>query len=474
MPHRKIKTWLAVLSTTLLFSSTSFAQTGSISSDFSKCFIPPVPGVTTCPVNISWTSSGASNVCVWRIHNTLAPSKWKCAATGQNEAFNTLDTTGRVFELRRNSSGSYASSILMDSVPAIASTDYSTELGNGSSYAWYEVDSSDCSNSTPASRINHVVLRRYHIPTERSKIQFQIDQMIESGQDMIRIPVYHAHCGAVPAGDAYSGATCSAPSRHNSSSSASDSGQLPETVKQNLKDLINYAFSKGVKTVLIGFFPGHENRVIDWHQVNADLLEENWSVIKSTKDYLDLNILPPAGKRIIWELGNEMVPASSLDQNNVNARLNYMGTIWARWINFFSPLESIGFSVYASTTGHLEQRLPYIPSIYGLDINPGAPRPLAVDVHLYGCPNENSSDARCREDVMYLTARDLLDQSGLSSLPLAIGESFYHDDTASINIRKGIAAVNDLPLYAIQWVRKRGAGAHCFEAPPDETSFNVF
>lgn len=462
MSYRNCKAWSVVLSAFLLLPALSFAQTGQIGSNVSKCFIPT--GAASCPVEISWTTSGASNVCVWRIHNSLSPAKWKCMANGDKEEFGTVDASGRVFELRRNSSGSYESSVLMDSISVLGTSNYSTEFGNGSSYAWHQIDSSGCGSNNPASRVNHVVLRNYHIPLKRTEIQSHILAMAQSGQDMIRIPIYHARCGAIPDGDNYSNGSCSAPNRHNSSSSASDSGQLPSLVRQNLKDLIEYSFQQGINTVLVGFFPGHENRVIDWHSISSDLLEENWSVIKSTRDYLDGNLSIPQGKKVLWELGNEMVPAPNLA--NASVRVAYMSEIWSRWVSFFGASDSVGFSIISSSTWHIENRIPYIQNIYG------GIYPLAVDLHLYGCPG--ASDASCREDVMYVAAREVLDGLGLGHLPIAIGESLYNDATASENIKLGVSMTNELPLYVIQWVRARGDVSNCFVAPPSDTELDIF
>lgn len=462
MPFMNRRPWSALLGVFFLFPTLSLAQTGEISSDVSTCFIPT--GATSCPVKISWATSGASNVCVWRIHSSLPPAKWKCMANGENEEFGTVDASGRVFELRRNSSGTYESSVIMDSVSVVATSDYSTEFGNGSSYAWHQIDASGCGSNSPSSRVNHVVLRNYHIPAKRTEIQSQIVAMVQSGQDMMRIPIYHAHCGAVPAGDSYGNGTCTAPSRHNSSSSASDSGQLPDTVKQNLKDLIEFSFSQGMRTVLVGFFPGHANRVIDWSSIPSDLLEENWSVIKSTRDYVDGNLSVPQGKKVLWELGNEMVPAPNLA--NASVRIDYMSEIWSRWVSFYGASDSVGFSIISSSTWHIENRIPYIESIYEPTY------PLAIDLHLYGCPG--TVDASCREDVMYVAAREVLDDLGLDHLPIAIGESFYNDAAASENIKLGVSIVNELPLYAIQWVRSRGAVTNCFIAPPSDTELDIF
>ncbi len=467
--YRLINVLLMLVSCVLILwcsgSSANASSQNYITAADTSCII--APGEATCGVDVSWSTFGVFGVCVWRIHPALPPAKWKCMASGTNVPFNLLDASGRTLELRSNSNDGYSASVLLDSINLIGSDDYSTTFGNGSNYAWYYIDPTGCSEDRPESRFNYVVLREYHKPAVRTIVNSQIDSMVANGQDFLRIPIYHKHCGVLPDNSRATGVCASRP---NSSYTASESNDLPVVVKQNLSDLVEYAFSSGVKTVLIGFFPGGDNSPMNWETVNWPMLEENWAVIWKVKNHVDSNVYVPVGHDVIWDLGNEQVPASNLSSRF--ARVEYMNTVWSRWTSAFGAANSIGFSIIASSKWHITQRVPYIAEIYG------SIPPIAIDVHLYGC-SDGGSSPDCSEKEMYMETRAVLDGisttfPAFSGIPIAIGESYFADASAAMGFMEGAAGVNELPLYVAQWPRLRGAPSNCMVAPPAATYLEEF
>lgn len=450
--------------TFLVQSSPVFAASGSISVQSDRCAIDP--GDTYCDIIVSWTSSGNTDVCLWRTGSGLTPAKFSCATSKTNLVFPYGAASGRNLELRANN-GAYSTSTLLDSQFVFGVFMGGINPG-GSSYGWHQIDSTGCSNNDALSRADYDVVSTFHESGVSGKISQHFDQMRSSGQSSIRIPIYFKQCGEVPSGDqSYSASTCAHRSR--SSSVASELGRLPLQAQENVFSITSLARSKGFTRIVVAFLPQAANHPSSWEQFDNTLFEQNWAVIKSTKDFIRSRSTTLDGK-ILWELSNELTPAPNLSSATI--RRDYGKKLWSRWVNAYGRNSSTGFSTIASSVWHVRNRTPYLKDMYG------SQPPPVFDFHIYSqcSASQYPSGSSCDTEREILNAiaeelEELAAHTGRDEYrdnPIVIGESWYSDLNAAASISAGQYDIIREIDFVLQWPRRRGAVFNCFVAPPSD------
>jgi len=268
----------------------------------------------------------------------------------------------------------------------------------GSNYGWYYLTAS-C-NREPYGVV-------YNYNTAAATIDSQLQQMYNSGQRRLRIPIYHA--------------------RGINSGTIMDStgGTLAPQFLTNLANLLAAIKAAGFVEIEVSFHPQSINNPLEWTTFSSDYFQENWSVIQNVR-----SIVAAAGIPYHLDLMNEGIPPLSYP-----LLLQYDQMLWNAYVAKYGSADTMGFSIIADSA-HLGQvSAVYGPSAYG---NHGSPQ--LFDVHIY---DETGNS--------FATAFTSLTSQGYKGVPWIIGEAYYNDAAEAAAQRAEIKSTGQQVLFLTQW-----------------------
>ncbi len=276
----------------------------------------------------------------------------------------------------------------------------------GSNYGWYQVDrlASGACNREP-----YGVVANFANDPARALIVRQLGQMIQSGQQRLRIGIFHGR--GLKTGTVLD----------------SSGGDLSPQNRANLAGLLAAVKAAGFAEIEVAFHPVGPNWAPGWTAWDEGLFLENWSLIQKLRP-----IIRGAGLHYRIDLNNEGVPAPSQP-----VLLQYAQRLWASYTNAFGRDDTVGFSVI----GDEPARIARIPEVYG-----DTP-PYLFDFHFYGGQQGD-------EYSSFVAAHNVLARLGYRQ-GLIIGEAFYNDPIAAGKLKAAIGATGRTVYYLTQWPLSR-------------------
>lgn len=272
----------------------------------------------------------------------------------------------------------------------------------GSNYNWYRVDRL---GPGACNREDYGVIANFHKPVAHGQVLDQLAKMIRSGQQRLRIGIFHGR--GIASGTVLN----------------STGGNLALQNRSNLAGLLAAVKQAGFVEVEVAFHPVGPNWAPGWAAWDESLFQENWSVIANLRP-----IIRGAGLHYRIDLHNEAIPAPSQP-----VLLEYGRRLWQTYISAFGRDDTVGFSVI----GDERDRIARIPEVYG------DKPPYLFDMHFYDRGEGN-------EYVNFVTAHDLLKSLGYSQ-GWIIGEAYYNDPTAAGHLSAALRDTGRTVFYLTQW-----------------------
>jgi hypothetical protein len=297
----------------------------------------------------------------------------------------------------------------------------------GSNFNWYTI--SGC------NREPYGVIANYHLA--RAQIDNALDAVRASGQDRLRIGIFHGR------------------GLNTGTVMDSSGGNLSSQNRKNLTDLLATIKAKGFSEVMIAFHPQGPNVPLTWPSWNEDLYQENWNLIYNLRP-----IIKNSGLLYRIDLMNEGTPTSSQSM-----LLQYAQRLWADYTyrmriedgasnNPYGKNDTLGFSIIGSSL----DRIGRVPAIYNGNV------PHLFSLHFYG-------DSSKSEYQQFVDAHNAMNSRGLGPQGWIIGEAFYQDTQAAQHFRNAINQTGRTVHYLTQWPLTRDRSCeHANKAPPSEYS----
>jgi hypothetical protein len=269
----------------------------------------------------------------------------------------------------------------------------------GSNYAWYHIDSN-------CNREPYGVLYNYDVA--KTTIDAQLQDILNHGQNRLRIPILFGHGFA-------SGTVMD-----------STGGNLSQRHRTNLTNFLATVRDLGFQEVEIGFFPvGSYNDPTQWSTYSEVQYQENWNVIYNLH-----SIIAQSGLLYRIDLQNEGTPYAFQ-----TVLLQYAQHLWNDYVNVFGKDDTVGFSI-ATDVGRMET----LPVVYGDSQYGNHGSPYLFDVHLYD-----------RTSQTFVTVFDTLNRVGLGGKGWIIGEAYYNDQAQAASLRDAINTTGQTVYYVAQW-----------------------
>ena len=285
------------------------------------------------------------------------------------------------------------------STPPVPPTPPQAPAGlGGSDYGWYYL-------APGCNREPYGVVYNYNTAT--ATINTQLQQMYNSGQRRLRIPIYHA--------------------RGLDSGTIMDSagGNLSPQFQTNLANLLAAIKAAGFVEIEVSFHPQSNNNPTVWTTFSDDYFQENWSLIQNLHP-----IIAGAGISYHIDLMNEGIPPLGWA-----VLLQYDQMLWNDYVAEFGSDDTLGFSIIADSAHVGQVSAVYGPSPFG---NQGSPQ--LFDVHIY---DETGNS--------FATAFNALTSQGYQGVPWIIGEAFYNDAAEASSLRQEADSTGQKVLYLTQW-----------------------
>ena len=302
----------------------------------------------------------------------------------------------------------------------------------GSNYAWYDL--------AGCNRDPYGVIKNYHKPWARAKVDSQLQAMYDSGQRRLRIPIFHIHPNMPWSGTLLSSA----------------GGNLSQQHQDNFRDLLTKIRDVQFEEVIIGFFPQGVNGPKRWLQLITnwndlipnstltyeEVFQENWNLIVNLRE-----IIIRAGIHPYYiDLLNEGIP-----NGNQQGLLQYVQRLWSYYGWVYGKYDTVGFSIAPDP-----ERLDFISAVYEGGWRHGWP--YRMDLHLYG------------DAFNFFVATDAkLNERGYSQ-PLIIGETFYNDFQSAQEISAALHTTGREILFVLQWPLTRSVRCPDVDVHPNRLS----
>jgi hypothetical protein len=292
----------------------------------------------------------------------------------------------------------------------------------GSNYNWYHLDRPQTGT---CNREPYGVVANFH--DAQSRIVDQLAQMIQSGQQRLRIGIFHGH------------------GLNTGTVMDSTGGDLSPQNRSNFAALLAAVKRAGFAEIEVAFHPVGPNWAPGWGGWNEGLFQENWNLISNLRP-----IISAAGIPYRIDLHNEAIPAP-----NQPVLLEYAKRLWASYTSTFGRGDTVGFSVI----GDEPARIAMMPQVYG------DTQPYLFDLHFYGGVQDN-------EYLSFLAAHDQMKQLGYVQ-GWIIGEAYYNDPIAADRLRAAIHDTGRTVYYLTQWPLTRARTCPDVDVAPP-TAFDAY
>lgn len=460
------------------------------------------PGEIHCSAFVSWSSSNALNVCLWRLGSGLSPAKIKCSLSDSNVEYSWVDINGKTLELRQGSLN-YSSSTLLKRKEVIAKP---VIAKGGTIFAWYQHSWEDGWDPYDHEIYNRFgLIKNYHFSNVRSITKENLALAYNEGQRRIGLDFFYGRTGRFLNADEEMYINTRAKKDNSNSIYYID----PQYI-QNLKNLLADVKAQGFEEVLFNTLPDACNKPKNWANwyksckkdimytfngaaikpANYDssdsepvwqqtpLWEENWQVLKELTLVLENSQID-----YTIDLGNEDIPIADmkslgcsqtdeklLDQclsshqeefDLLQARAEgFLNKIWTKYINYFGKLKTNGFSVISNTLWQAEQRSATMNKIYGTEF------PSKLNLHIY-------ADSYQEVENVFNHYVNMVEFAGV---PVIIGEAYYNDSRSAEYFSNALLSTGINLDYIIQWpkARKDDGGVEGFMYPLKDSTFENY
>lgn len=309
---------------------------------------------------------------------------------------------------------------------------FTTRSPGGSTYAWYDLDAPYQPAPTTGQncRERYGILANYNASGVRQIVQRQLAEMRASGQDRMRIPIFHGH--NISTGTVVNSA----------------GGNLGSTHRQNLSNFLADVRSASFREIMVSFHPvGNYNTPTSWSSWNEQAFQENWNLIYNLRP-----IIARSGIHYRIDLMNEGAPTTGQTQQR-----EYVRRLWGNYNYVFGKSDTLGFSIIGDTP----ERYRVMRDVM---MSTGYGTPYLYSVHFY----ENAIAGNS-----ILAMHNEMNRRGDGQTGWIIGEVLYNDQ---ITLNKLLSTnLGSRPVFfVLQWPVSRGRGCdgHADVAPP--TDFSVY
>ena len=287
----------------------------------------------------------------------------------------------------------------------------------GSNYIYYQ----SATSQQPLECFG--VVKNYHLQT--ALIRTQLQDMKNSGQMRLRIPLYFRTDEASPASCANVGALGLA--------MPSAGGNFAAQYRQNLANLLVDIKDRGFAEVEISFHPLANNSPEEpywpgYPNWNEGQYQENWNLIYNLH-----SVIQGAGIQFKIDLSNELSPTgwSGLAPQ-------YLVRLWSDYNYVFGKSDTVGFSAISAV------RLGYAVDLYNFSG--------------YGTPNEYAIHIGTDAASMIPQVGNVLDSKGEVWKPVRISEAPYDDAAVAYDARSAIiqSSFQHVVPFLIQWPDNSG------------------
>lgn len=384
-------------------------------------------GQQTCTTQVSWQSSSAAAQVYVIDPLTGGAQLWAASGTSGNQAWSyTIAWPGYDFEVRVNNVRTATTRVYAKRLRDVA-------LAGGSNYFFHQVDytSDPKGNWTP-----YTALANIGQPAALASIRSQLRAMYNAGQRSLRIPVWFLTEGAI--GGASNGYAC------GRSLTPNDGFTLEANCRNNLATLLAEIRAVGFEHVIVGLFPQWYNdpwvcEIVpggQWPNRAAD----NYGVIVDLR-----RVARASGLKYMIDLGNEDIPQTGRDA----CHMSYAQSTWTRYVNDFGVGDTVGFSIALDSRWAVQNRFGLIDQVYGATLPP------ALDLHIYG-DSTGDTDA-----AIFHATYSLHNQmsAAVRARPWIIGESYFNDNRAAIDLGTSRIMTGKQVLFLTQWPLQRSNGS---------------
>ena len=260
----------------------------------------------------------------------------------------------------------------------------------------------------------------YH--EEQQKVREQLKTMYDGGQRRIVLFLWYMHFDEGIADRSVWGHVLK-----------SNGGNLVPQHQENLKNLIGDIKATGYEEVIFRFGTQGPSDPLGWSAWNENLYQENWNLILNTRKIVNSawcgNENSCNGAGLLYDLGAELAGLE------IGQTVNYTKRLWTNYVYDagLGKKDTFGFSF----AGGIARRVYVMLDVY--DSSP-AGRPSLYALDLY----ENA-------ESQFKEAHNAFRQSGASSEPFIILESFYNDEMEMQQLRRAIQATGREVLFLAQW-----------------------
>ncbi|WP_158891990.1 hypothetical protein [Amycolatopsis anabasis] len=234
----------------------------------------------------------------------------------------------------------------------------------------------------------------------RDTITGQLGAMRRAGQQRLRIGVFH-HRGP-----------------DTGTVMDSTGGDLSPANRRNLADLLAAVKAAGFAEVEVAFHPIGDSAPYNWAAFDEGRYQENWNLIHHLRP-----IIAGAGIPYRIDLMNEGAPAP-----NQPALRDYAKRLWTDYTHTHGKADTVGFSVIGDPA-----RIGQLPAVYGDN------QPYVFDLHFYEA-----------EYAAFVAAHDAMNQLGYHQ-GWILGEAYYNDAVAAVDLRRASNATGRQVHYLTQW-----------------------
>lgn len=322
----------------------------------------------------------------------------------------------------------------------------------GSNLVWHDL-------GPGCEREPYGIIPNYHEPGVRSRVRGQLLDLRAAGQENLALGLFHLRADtAVDAAGRITGTLLD-----------STGGQLHPRQRQNLVDFLADIRDAGFASVVFRYHPQGGNDPRQWEAFGAreqDLLEENWSLIRSIEALLqqsglawgtDLLVEGMPRARIIELPGNDYIEP---DRPHREGWSRYAREVWRRYSTEFGTAHTFGYSFVSDTDDvRIDARVEHMDYVYTVDGERRLPLGLALDI--YGTAERD-------EGWIFRAYHRHLRDEQFGELVWAITESYYDDAQAARALRDAMTDTGQAVFYLTQWPLQRGSGCdpNVTVAPP--------
>ncbi len=291
----------------------------------------------------------------------------------------------------------------------------------GSNLNWYKIKY----NLSHCEREPYGIIYNYDKPEVRSSVRNLLRKMKISGQDRLRIAIFHG--------------------RNISTGTVipSNGGNFARKYRSNLKSYLYDIKQSGFREIEVGFFPQGKNNPSRWDRfsqkwssIEESYFQENWNLI-----YNLTPIIANSGIPFRIDLGNELSPPAKKDGKPYNFLWSeYVRKMWLNFTLRFPKTYSVGFSIPVSSD--IKYRIKHLKYIYSNNL------PYLFDIHVYDNPYYN-----------FISLDNYMNNIGIKS-GVIVGESYYNDIYSAYQLRQASRASKRTIYYLAQWPLRRNSSCN--------------